>query len=464
MATQVTALRSVNPATEAELDSWPLHSAADVDRILGAVHTAAAEWRWQPLAERTRLIRRLGEALRADAEKHAQLITAEMGKPITEARAEVAKCAFLCDWCADNAAEILAEQPAPSDSPGSFVAFEPLGVVFAGMPWNFPYWQVFRCAVPAVAAGNAVALKHANNVTGCAVAIEKLVAAVGFPEGLLRSLIITVDSVAAVIADPRVAAVSLTGSTAAGRSVGTHAGEHLKKTVLELGGSDAFIVLDDADVDAAAAMAVKSRFQNAGQSCIAAKRFLVDRRVADDFVERLLERTRAIVLGDPLDDATQMGPLARDDLRENLERQLRASTEQGARLLCGGGRLQRPGWFIEPAVLDRCSLQMPACAEETFGPLAAVVRVDGDDAAVEAANASEYGLGGNIWTGDVERGVRLARRVDSGGVFINGMTHSDPRIPFGGIKNSGHGRELHSFGMREFTNVKTIWLPSAAES
>jgi succinate-semialdehyde dehydrogenase/glutarate-semialdehyde dehydrogenase len=383
-----------------------------------------------------------------------------MGKPVTEARAEVEKCAFACEYFAANAARFLADEPAPSDSSNSYVTFQPLGTLLACMPWNFPYWQVFRCAAPALAAGNSVVLKHANNVTGCGRRIEAVFREAGAAAGVFTLLAVPIAAVAGIIADPRIAAVSLTGSTAAGRSVAETAGRHLKKCVLELGGSDAFIVLDDADVDRAAEVAVRSRFQNAGQSCIAAKRFIVDGAVADAFEERLMARAAGISIGDPNEAGTGMGPMARADLRETLERQLRESIALGAELRSGGRRPDRPGFYFEPAVLARCTPDMPVFREETFGPLAPVTRVRSDDEAVAVANSSVYGLGGNVWTGDIQRGTAVAERLRTGGVFINGMTHSDPRLPFGGIGDSGYGRELHRFGIQEFVNVKTMWMPA----
>jgi succinate-semialdehyde dehydrogenase/glutarate-semialdehyde dehydrogenase len=343
------------------------------------------------------------------------------------------------------------------------VAFEPLGTVFAGMPWNFPLWQVFRFAAPGLCAGNCAVLKHASNVSGCALAIGELLADAGIPRGVFGVVLIPNDRVAAVIEDERISAVTLTGSTAAGRSVATAAGRSLKPAVLELGGSDAFIVLEDADLAAAAAIAAKSRFQNAGQSCIAAKRFIVIETVADRFEDLLVEQARAVVVGDPLRESVTMGPLARGDLRDTLERQLRESVAAGATLRCGGDRPDGRGYFVTPAVLTGCTRDMPAFREETFGPLAAVMRVPSADEAISVANDSVFGLGGNIWTGDEERGLGLARRMESGGVFINGMTHSDPRIPFGGVKESGYGRELSIFGIREFVNIKTIWRSTPDE-
>jgi acyl-CoA reductase-like NAD-dependent aldehyde dehydrogenase len=457
MAVETQAMHSVNPATEEQVAAYSVHSERDVDAILDAAMAARPGWRATTIEERCALVARAGGLLRERRDALAALITAEMGKPIAEARAEVEKCAFTCDWFAEHAPAFLADEPSPSDSPRSFVAFEPLGTVFAGMPWNFPFWQVFRFAAPGLCAGNCAVLKHASNVSGCALAMGELLTDAGFPHGVFGVLLIPSDRVAAVIEDPRIAAVTLTGSTAAGRSVATAAGRTLKPAVLELGGSDAFIVLEDADLVAAATMAAKSRFQNAGQSCISAKRFIVLDAVADRFEELLVEQARAVVVGSPLRDSVTMGPLARRDLRDTIERQLRESVAAGATLRFGGTRPDGRGFFISPAVLTGCSADMPAFREETFGPLAAVMRVASADEALVAANDSVFGLGGNIWTADEERGVALARRMESGGVFVNGMTHSDPRIPFGGVKESGYGRELSSFGIREFVNIKTIW-------
>jgi acyl-CoA reductase-like NAD-dependent aldehyde dehydrogenase len=459
MAVELQQLHSVNPATEEAIASYPVHSEREVDAVLDAAVARWPGWRATPIRERCALVARVGELLRERRDALAALITAEMGKTIAEARAEVEKCAFTCQWFADHAPGFLADEPSPSDSPRSFVAFEPLGVVLAGMPWNFPLWQVFRFAAPGLCAGNCAVLKHASNVSGCSLAIAELFVDAGFPSGVFAVLLIPNDRVAAVIEDRRIAAVTLTGSTAAGRSVAAAAGRSIKPAVLELGGSDAFVVLEDADLEAAAATAAKARFQNAGQSCIAAKRFIVVDEVADQFEELLVAEAGRIVVGDPLADSVTMGPLARGDLRQTLERQLSESLAGGATLRCGG-RPEGRGYFFSPTVLTGCTPEMAAFREETFGPLAAVMRVKSAAEAISAANNSDFGLGGNIWTRDEERGVALARQMQSGGVFVNGMTHSDPRMPFGGVKESGYGRELSSFGIREFVNIKTIWLPA----
>ena len=458
MAVNVDEIVTVNPATEAELQRHPVMTEAEVGTVLEAVRASGPGWREVPIGRRADLMHAAAGVLRRRVDELAGLVTAEMGKLTTEARGEIQKCATTCDHFADHAEEYLADQPAPSDGSSSFVAFEPLGTVLAIMPWNFPFWQVIRFAAPALMAGNTAVLKHASNTTGSGLAIEAVFREAGFPEQVFRTLVIPGRRAGAVVADPRIAAVTLTGSEAAGADTAAVAGRSLKKTVLELGGSDAFVVLEDADIEAAAATAARARFQNCGQSCIAAKRFIVVDAVAGSFEEAFVAATRRLRAGDPTDSSITLGPLARDDLRDDLERQLRGSLERGARLATGGHRLDRRGWFFEPTVVTGCAPGMPAFDEETFGPLAAVARVADEDEARRLANHSDFGLGGNVWTRDLERGVRFARSLETGGVFVNGMTHSDPRLPFGGVKRSGYGRELHAFGIREFVNVKTIWV------
>jgi acyl-CoA reductase-like NAD-dependent aldehyde dehydrogenase len=458
MATQVRILRSIDPSTGAPIEEFEAMGPIQVDEILGRADGAFRDWRGRTFADRATLMKRAATLLRDDSARLAAVITAEMGKPITEAQAEVEKCAFTCDWYAEHAEAYLRDEPSPSDSPHSFVAFAPIGVVLAVMPWNFPLWQVFRFAAPGLMAGNTAVLKHAANVSRCALEIENVLRRAGFPDGAFRTLLIPGGDVSRVIEDPRVRAVTLTGSDSTGAKVAAQAGEHIKKTVLELGGSDAFVVLEDADIAEAAKVGAKSRFQNCGQSCIAAKRFIVVESVADEFERLLVEQAQRIVVGDPRDEKTQMGPLAREDLREALEDQLRRTLEQGGRVATGGHRLDERGWFFEPTVVLDCTPETAAFREETFGPLAAVTRVRDAEHALQVANDSQFGLGGNLWTRDVERGIALARRMDTGGVFLNGMTHSDARIPFGGVKRSGYGRELSVYGIREFVNVQTIWV------
>jgi acyl-CoA reductase-like NAD-dependent aldehyde dehydrogenase len=454
-------MQSINPTTEEVLATFDEHSPEQVDRLIGEAHAAFGTWRESSFAERAGLMRRAAAYLREHKGELGRLITLEMGKSIGEAEAEVEKCAWTCEFYAEQAQRFLADEPHPSSARESFVAFEPLGTVLAVMPWNYPIWQVMRFAAPGLMAGNTAVLKHAGNVPQSALAIERVFREAGFPEGVFRTLLIPGSAVERVIADPRITAVTLTGSDETGSKVGEAAGRHLKKAVLELGGSDAFIVLEDADLEGAAQMAARARFQNCGQSCIAAKRFIVVESVAEEFEARFRDAALALRVGDPLERETQMGPLARGDLRDSLERQVRDSVAAGARVLTGGQRLERRGYFYEPTILTHVNREMPVFRQETFGPVAAVVRVADEEEAIATANDSVFGLGGNLWTRDVERGKRVARRLETGGVFINGMTASDPRLPFGGVKRSGYGRELSEFGIREFVNVQTIWIGPA---
>lgn len=451
-------MQSINPATEELIAEYDSMAMEDVEYLLADANEALGAWRTQSIDQRAALIRRVGDHLRANRDYYATLSTTEMGKPIGEAEAEVEKAGSNCDFYADHGARFLADQAVDSPAHESYVSFQPLGVILAIMPWNYPYWQVFRCAIPALMAGNTVVLKHASNVTGCALAIEQIFEEVGIPRGVFRSLVVESKDMDRVIEDPRIAAVALTGSDAAGSQVAAKAGALLKKTVLELGGSDPFIVLEDADVEEAVGFAVRSRFQNGGQSCIAAKRFLVVEAVADRFEHLFKHATESLTIGDPMSRDMKMGPLARADLRETLDRQCAATIAQGAELITGGQRLDRKGYFYSPTLLSNVTPQMTAFREETFGPLAALTRVRNVDEAVTLANDSRYGLGANIWTSDVSRAKDLARQIESGTVSINGMVASHPRLPFGGVKRSGYGRELSSFGIREFTNIQTIWI------
>jgi succinate-semialdehyde dehydrogenase / glutarate-semialdehyde dehydrogenase len=451
-------LRSVNPATGELLETFEETKPDQLDRILGRADAASREWRRRPIAERADRLRAAARLLRQRADAYARTMALEMGKPLAQGRAEAEKCAWACDYYAEQAAAFLADEPRQSDATRSYVRFEALGVVLAIMPWNFPFWQVFRFAAPALAAGNGALLKHAPNVSRAALEIEGLLGEAGFPEGLFRAVFLENAAVAGVIADPRVRAVTLTGSDRAGSAVGAEAGTHLKKTVLELGGSDPFIVLEDADLARTAAAAAEARLQNSGQSCIAAKRFIVVERVADRFLERFLAEMRARRVGDPLDPATQVGPQARLDLRANLHRQVEESVARGARLVLGGRLPPGPGAFYPATVLVAVEPGMAVFDEETFGPVAAVVRAKDEAAAVRIANASPYGLGASVWTADAARGERLAQDLEAGSVFVNGIVKSDPRLPFGGVKRSGYGRELSQYGLREFVNIKTVWV------
>jgi len=454
-------IRSVNPATEEVLDTYEIHSPEQIEESLHAADRVFREWSRSPLTLRSRLMHHAGSLLREQKARLSETISAEMGKPIVESEAEVGKCAWCCDYYAENAERFLRDEPRESGASLSYIQYTPLGTVLAVMPWNFPFWQVFRFAAPALMAGNTAILKHASNVPGCALAIEEIFRQAGLPAGVFRSLLIPGSLVSLLLRDNRIAAATLTGSEAAGSDVASQAGRELKKTVLELGGSDPFIVLEDADLGLAVATAVKARYQNTGQSCIAAKRFIAVKPVANQFQERFVAATRSLRIGDPMDRSTQLGPLARADLRGGLEKQVQESVRQGARLLLGGSRRPGRGYYFEPTVLADVLPRMPAGSEEVFGPVAALMVAKDAGEAIQLANDSLYGLGASLWTSDLERGRSLARGIEAGQVFINGMVASDPRLPFGGVKRSGYGRELSDFGIREFVNVQTVWIGPA---
>jgi len=451
-------MRSVNPALNRLLREYPDHSAEDVTAIIEKTWKAGLSWKETSFAFREGLFRNLAALLRADKDRLARLMTEEMGKIIRESLAEIEKCAMACDYYAENAESMLKDEIVSTDASRSFVAFQPLGVILAVMPWNFPFWQVFRFAAPSLMAGNVALLKHASNVPGCALAIEELFTRAGFPENVFSTLMIPSSMVEAVITNQRVQAVTLTGSGAAGSSVASAAAKHIKKAVLELGGSDAFIVLDDADLDNTVKAAVTGRMINQGQSCIAAKRFIVDETVVEEFTLRLLRAVSGLKTGDPMDPATDMGPMARPDLVEDVEKQVQKSLESGATLVYGGKRPQRPGCYYLPTILRNVRKGMAVYHEETFGPVFSIITVKSEEEAIAVANDSEFGLGGCVWTKDPERGEKIARKIETGAMFVNGITKSDPRLPFGGIKKSGYGRELATYGIREFVNIKTIWI------
>ena len=451
-------MRSVNPALNRLLREYPDHSAEDVTAIIEKTWKAGLSWKETSFAFREGLFRNLAALLRADKDRLARLMTEEMGKIIRESLAEIEKCAMACDYYAENAESMLKDEIVSTDASRSFVAFQPLGVILAVMPWNFPFWQVFRFAAPSLMAGNVALLKHASNVPGCALAIEELFTKAGFPENVFSTLMIPSSMVEAVITNQRVQAVTLTGSGAAGSSVASAAAKHIKKAVLELGGSDAFIVLDDADLDNTVKAAVTGRMINQGQSCIAAKRFIVDETVVEEFTLRLLRAVSGLKTGDPMDPATDMGPMARPDLVEDVEKQVQKSLESGATLVYGGKRPQRPGCYYLPTILRNVRKGMAVYHEETFGPVFSIITVKSEEEAIAVANDSEFGLGGCVWTKDPERGEKIARKIETGAMFVNGITKSDPRLPFGGIKKSGYGRELATYGIREFVNIKTIWI------
>ena len=448
--------QSINPATEDVLATFDEFSPQQTEQALVQADAAFRARRRTSFAERAKLMQRAAQLLRERKRRYGGLVTAEMGKPIAAAEAEIEKCAWACEFFAEHAERFLSDEPVRTEARASYVAFEPLGVILAVMPWNFPFWQVFRFAAPTLMAGNTALLKHASNVPQCALAIEEVFRDAGFPAGTFRTLLLSGGTVDALIGDARVRAVSLTGSDATGEKVAAAAGRALKKVVLELGGSDPFIVLADADLDAAVETAVQARFQNTGQSCIAAKRFIVEAAVADEFERQFAAGIRKLKIGDPMDRTVEVGPLARGDLRDALDRQVRESVAQGARVVVGGKAIGGRGYFYEPTLLSDATRQMPVLREETFGPVAALVRVPDADAAIALANDTAFGLGASLWTQDLDRARQLAARIEAGSVFVNAMVASDPRLPFGGVKRSGYGRELGLFGIREFVNIQTV--------
>ncbi|MFZ0032402.1 MAG: NAD-dependent succinate-semialdehyde dehydrogenase [Candidatus Cybelea sp.] len=451
-------IETIDPTTGMVLERIALMDERQIDAKLEAAARCAPRWSATSFEQRAELLRAIAARLRSECDSLSETAVHEMGKPIAQARAEVEKCAWALDYFAEHAGEMLASQDAPSTAARSYVAFRPLGVLLAIMPWNFPYWQVVRAAAPALMAGNAMLLKHAANTTRCALELERIFESAGAPEGLFGVLVARGEGIDRLVADPRIAAVTLTGSERAGVSVARAAGEALKKCVLELGGSDAFVVFDDADVDAAATTAVRARFQNNGESCIAAKRFIVERGVYDAFLDRFVEVAGKQVVGNPMQEHVQLGPCAREDLRQTVHEQVGATLERGARLALGGKPLDRAGFFYEPTVVADVVPGTRMFDEEVFGPAAAVVRAKDREEALALANASSFGLGSSIWTRDVAAAEVIAARVEAGAVFINGMVASDPRLPFGGVKRSGYGRELSAFGIHEFVNIQAVWI------
>lgn len=452
---------TINPATGETVATYQGWDAPRIEIAVADAHQAALAWGREPLATRIAAVRRIADELRKQKAPLAKLMTTEMGKPLREAEGEVEKSAVTAEYYVQNAARLLADEPVQIDGVDAWVSYEPVGLVLAVMPWNFPLWQVMRFALPSLVAGNGILLKHSPNVTGSALAIEQLLVNAGLPSGLLTTLVIAEKDVPgaieSLIKDERVSAVTLTGSNRAGAAVGAAAGRASKKSVLELGGSDAFVVLEDADIEAAAAAAVRARFHNAGQSCVCAKRFIVVESIAEKFTELFVAGAARLRMGDPNDATTDIGPMARHDLADQLQRQVEASVERGARLLLGGQMHKGSGCFYLPTVLAQTSPGMAVFDEETFGPVAAIAVAVNDDDAVRLANATPFGLSVSIWTGTRSRGVALAKRITTGAAFINAVTASDARLPFGGTKKSGYGRELAAAGIREFTNIRTYW-------
>jgi succinate-semialdehyde dehydrogenase len=452
---------SRNPATGELIATYPFQTQTDVEQLLDVNAAAFRLWRATPMGERVAAYRRLADTLRERSESFAALITAEMGKTLAAARGEVEKCAATIEWIADNGPAILADEPVNVDGDDAVhVSFLPIGTVLAVMPWNFPLWQVIRASAPIMLSGNGFMLKHAPNVMGSAYALQEAHEAAGFPKGLFTNLIADNETVARTIEDPRIAAVTLTGSMRAGSAVAATAGKALKKSLLELGGSDAFIVLADANIDLAVKAAVEARFQNAGQVCLAAKRFILEAPIAEQFTRKFVAAVAQLKVGDPLDSAINVGPMARSDLREELDGQVQRTIAAGATLLLGGKKIDGPGNFYAPTVLADVKPGMAAFDEETFGPVAALTVAASAEDAIVLANTSDYGLGGSLWTQDIPRAQRIARRLETGGVFINGFPATNARIPVGGVKKSGYGRELSHFGLREFTNAQAVWAKS----
>ena len=456
-------ITSINPTTGETLAAFDPHDDAAVEERLARARRTAQSWARTPIAERLRVVGRAAEILESEKEAFGRLMTLEMGKPLQAAIDEAAKCATACRYYVEHAERFLADERVEIDGEESFVAYQPLGVVLAVMPWNFPFWQVIRFAAPALSAGNVGLLKHASNVPQCALALEDLFKRAGAPQGAFQTLLVGGDRVARIVADDRVAAATLTGSEPAGRSVAEVAGKHIKKTVLELGGSDPFVVMPSADLETVASVAVRARTINNGQSCIAAKRFIVHRAVADEFERLFVERMRALVIGDPLERTTEIGPLATQQIRDDIERQVNETVRAGARVLTGGRARPGKGWFYEPTVLADVPPASPAHSAEIFGPVAALFRVDGLDDAIRLANDTRFGLGASAWTSDRSEAERFARELQAGMVFVNGMVASDPRFPFGGVKCSGYGRELGAVGIHEFVNVKTVRMFATAK-
>lgn len=450
-------IKSINPANGQTLAEFAPNDDVKINAVFETADAAQKKWALIPMSERMPYLSKVAHVLRRDKEALGQLITLEMGKPLAEAIGEVEKCAWNFDFYAESALGYLSDLVLPSSATDSRLVYDPLGIVLAVMPWNYPFWQVMRAAAPVLASGNGLVLKHASNVPQCALALESVFKEAGLPLGLFSVLLVGADKVPQLVNDARVRAVTSTGSTPVGRQIASASAFALKKQVLELGGSDPFIVLADADVQAAAKVAVKARFQNTGQSCIAAKRFIVEASIADDFVSAFCEFTRALKIGDPMLGTSTQGSMARVNLRDELHAQVQASITEGAKLLMGGRPVQGPGAFYEPTVFDHVLPSMTIAREETFGPAAAILRVGDVQEALKIANDSPFGLGAAIWTQDIDRAHQLAHHIQAGAVFINGMVASDPRLPFGGIKESGYGRELGMLGMHEFTNIKTVW-------
>jgi len=457
---QSSGFSTVNPSTGEQIETFSFFNSSEIEAVLARGEKSFQSFRKLPVFHRAELLSDLAETLRKNKTQLAKVITTEMGKIVSEAEAEVEKCAWEADWYAEHGPQMLADAPAPTGGVNAYVSYLPLGPILAIMPWNFPIWQLTRMALPTMLAGNVVLVKHSHNTQRSSLEFERVVQEAGFPEGVFQNLILKTEDIVDVINDSRVQGASVTGSVRAGSAVASEAGKVIKKTVMELGGSDAFIVCADADIPKAVEAGVRGRFHNAGQVCLAAKRFILLDKIADEFESLFIEKAKSIRVGEPTHPATQMGPMARVDLRDSLHKQVEGSIAKGARVLCGGKPVEVKGAFYMPTVLSGVTQGMPAFDDETFGPVAAITRVPDLDAAVKAGNASQFGLSGNLWTKDVELARKIARDLYTGGVFVNGVTASDPRVPVGGVKNSGYGRELSHFGLHAFVNPQTVWIES----
>lgn len=451
-------LETINPDTGELVKSFNEMTKKEVDDIIDHAHEAFLSWREISFADRSKLMMNASDVLKEQKEEYGKILTLEMGKPIKQAISEVEKCAWVCEYYAENAEKILNKEIIKTDASESYVQFDPIGVVLAVMPWNFPFWQVFRFAAPALMVGNVGILKHASNVPMSALAIEQIFSHAGFPQNTFKTLLIGSSQVSDVIKNPKVKAATLTGSEHAGKKVASDCGKELKKTVMELGGSDPFIILKDADLDEAINTAVTARLINNGQSCIAAKRFIVVEDVYQEFEKKFVEKMKSIKIGDPMNESTELGPMAREDLLVELNEQVKKSVANGAKLLCGGERLDKPGFYYPATVIAEIQPGMAAYNEELFGPVASVFKAKDENDAIRIANDSDFGLGASLWTNDLDKAKELAHKIESGSVFINGLVKSDPRLPFGGVKISGYGRELSHYGIKEFVNIKTVWI------
>jgi len=452
------AIETINPTTGKLVKKFRPLSSSELNSKINSAQSAFNEWKNISYSNRKKLLLNAANVLRNGVREYAEVMTLEMGKPISQSKAEVLKCAWVCEYYAENTKAILSKEIIETDASESFVQFDPLGIVLAVMPWNFPFWQVFRFAAPALMAGNVGLLKHASNVPMCAIAIENIFTQAGFPNGIFTTLLIGSELVPEVIQNKYVKAATLTGSDYAGRKVAAENGKMLKKTVMELGGSDPFIVLKDADIDEAVSVGVFARTMNNGQSCIAAKRFIVVDEVYEEFEKKFVEKMRQLKIGDPMNEGTELGPLARADLLQELDLQVSKSLKEGAIVLTGGKQIEGEGFYFPATVLSNIQKGMTAYKEELFGPVAIMIRAKDEDEAVKIANDSEFGLGASLWTNNTERAKLLASKIETGSVFINGLVKSDPRLPFGGIKMSGYGRELSHYGIKEFINIKTVWV------